>query len=90
MGNFISNKIICDECKKTHIKPDFFEIKCIARRNSNNMNLQYEELDTIVKINKYGKTLSNEPIKNMVDIDIIGCTCSNNHKIKCYSNIVIH
>ena len=80
MGNYLQKEIICNECKRQNIKPDFFqrEIMC---RESGDKTILIEILPIIEKIDKYGKILSDEPIKNMINVDIIKYTCSNNHVI---------
>lgn len=83
MGNFFQKEIICDECHRQNIKPDFFQIE-IEPKTMHNQAILIDYLPIIIKIDKYSNTLENVPINNMNNMHIIKCTCSNNHLIKCH------
>jgi len=72
MGNLIGNKneIICCECKKINLKPQYFTKNIL----SNHRNIL---IDTIDIYDNFGNKIIPIPIQKQKDI--IEYTCSNNH-----------
>jgi hypothetical protein len=87
MGNYLKKEIICNECQRQNIKPDFF-FKEYRYKIKNNQAILIDYLPVIVKIDNYGKILSDKPI-NMIELDIIRCSCSNNHEVISYNKVPI-
>ncbi len=79
MGNFFTKEIICDECTKQNIQPEYFEKQVICKTEDRDPTILIGDVPIIVRIDKYGKVLSDKPSKDIIGSYITKCTCSNNH-----------
>jgi hypothetical protein len=69
MGNYFQKEIICDECKKQNIKPEYFTNKYLC--NDEEAIL----FESTLKYDNFGNEIKSTKLQK----NLLQYTCSNNH-----------